>query len=75
MDRCTTRAEFCQALGALTERLADEMWATVVETSSTDADSWLRIHGGAWLRAALGVAVTARAERVGVAERCACGGR
>ena len=74
MDRCTTRAEFCQALSALTERLADEMWAAVVETSSADADSWLRTHGGAWLRAVLGVAVTARAERLGMPERCACGG-
>ena len=51
MERCTTRAEFCQVLSALAERLAHEVWTTVVEThGSEDADSWLRTQGGAWLR-------------------------
>ena len=74
MERCTTRAEFCQAIHAIAERFADELWATVVETGSADADAWMRTHGGAWLRRGLGVALTARAERLGVSETCACGG-
>ena len=74
MERCTTRAEFCQAIHAIAECFADELWATVVETGSADADTWVRTHGGAWLRRALGVALTARAERLGVAETCHCGG-
>lgn len=74
MERCTTRAEFCQAIQAIAESFAEELWATVVETGSAGADAWVRTHGGAWLRQALGVALTARAERLGVLETCACGG-
>jgi hypothetical protein len=74
MERCTTRAEFCQAIHTLTEAFAHELWTTVVEGGSADADAWLRVHGGTWLRQALGVALTARAEAVGVAGACACGG-
>jgi hypothetical protein len=75
MERCTTRAEFCQVVSALAETLADDIWTTVVETAGTDdADTWLRQHGGAWLRQVLGVALTARAEQLGVTGVCPCGG-
>jgi len=75
MERCTTRAEFCQVVSGLAETLADEIWTTVVETAGTeDADTWLRQHGGAWLRQVLGVALTARAEHLGVTGVCTCGG-
>ena len=74
MERCSTREEFCQALQAMAAGFADELWTTVVETSSADADGWVRTHGSAWLRRALGVALTARAERLGVSEVCVCGG-
>ena len=74
MERCTTRAEFCQALEAIAEGFAEELWTTVVETGSAGADAWVRTHGGAWLRRALGVALSARAERLGVSEVCGCGG-
>lgn len=74
MERCTTRAEFCQAIQKLAEHFAEELWGTVVETGSADADRWVRTHGGGWLRRALGVALTARAERLGVRGPCACGG-
>ncbi len=74
MERGPTRAEFCQAIEAIAERFAEELWATVVETGSAGADAWVRTHGGAWLRQALGVALTARAERLGVSATCPCGG-
>lgn len=74
MERCTTRGEFCQVLQTLTDTFASEVWTTVVEGSSADADGWLRRHGGAWLRQVLGVALTARATARGVSGRCACGG-
>jgi hypothetical protein len=74
MERCTTRAEFCQAIEESAERFAEELWTTVVETESAGADAWVRTHGGAWLRQALGVALTARAERLGVSVACGCGG-
>jgi hypothetical protein len=74
MERCTTRAEFCQAIEEIAERFAEELWTTVVETGSAGADAWARTHGGAWLRRALGVALTARAERLGISEACGCGG-
>jgi hypothetical protein len=74
MERCTTREEFCQQVGALAEGWANELWAAVVETTSAEADTWLRAHGGTWLRQVLGAALTARAERMGVAGVCACGG-
>lgn len=74
MERCTTRAEFCQAIEEIAERFAEELWTTVVETGSAGADAWVRTHGGAWLRQALGVALTARAERLGVSAACGCGG-
>ncbi len=74
MERCTTRAAFCQAIEEIAERFAEELWTTVVETGSAGADAWVRTHGGAWLRRALGVALTARAERLGVSAACACGG-
>lgn len=74
MERCTTRAEFCQAIQTMTETLASELWTTVVEGGSAGADAWLRMHGGAWLRRALGVALTARADALGVSGRCGCGG-
>ena len=48
MERCTTRAEFCQALQARTETLATEIWTTLVEGSGADADAWLRRSGGEW---------------------------
>ncbi len=34
---------------------------------------WVRTHGSTWLRRGLGLALTARAERLGVSETCACG--
>jgi hypothetical protein len=74
MERCTTRDEFCQVLRTLTDRLAQEVWTTIVEGSSAEADAWLRQRGGAWLREVLGVVVTARATAIGVSGRCACGG-
>ena len=75
MERCTTRAEFCQVVSALAETWAEELWTTVVEAEgSQDADTWVRLHGGAWLRRVLGVALTARAEQLGVPGVCACGG-
>lgn len=72
-QRCTTRAEFCQAIQGIAEQFADELWTTVVETGSAGADVWVRTHGSAWLRQALGVALSARAERLGVSGTCACG--
>lgn len=74
MERCTTRDDFCQAIHTLTEALTEELWARVVDPGSADADAWLRVRGGAWLRRALGAALTARAERMGAAAACACGG-
>jgi hypothetical protein len=74
MERCTTRAEFCQVLRTLTDTFANEVWTTVVDGSSAEADDWLRRCGGTWLRHVLGLAVTARATVVGVSGRCACGG-
>ena len=75
MERCTTRAEFCQGVTALAETLADELWTTVVEHGSGEqADTGMRTRGGAFLRGALGVALTARAEHLGVQGWCACGG-
>ncbi len=52
MERCTPRAEFCQAIQASAERFAEERWGTVVETGRVAADTWMRTHGGAWLRRA-----------------------
>lgn len=74
MERCTTRAEFCQVLQAMTEPFASDVWTTVVEGSGADADAWLRRVGGAWLRQVLGMAFTARATALGVSGRCGCGG-
>ena len=74
MERCTTREEFCQALQRIAAEFASELWTTVVETSSAGADDWVRHQGSAWLRRGLGVALTARAERLGVAQSCGCGG-
>ena len=73
MDRCTTRGEFCQAIQTMTETFAGELWTTLVDGGRADADAWLRAAGGAWLRRALGVALSARAERLGVSGTCACG--
>ena len=50
MERCTTRAEFCQAIHAIAERFADELWGTVVETGNADADAWMRTQCGACQR-------------------------
>ncbi len=48
---------------------------TVVEDGCGEqADTWLRTRAGAFLRGALGVALTARAEHVGVRGSCVCGG-
>jgi hypothetical protein len=58
----------------MTAAFASELWTTVVEQGSAGADAWVREHGSAWLRGALGLSYTARAERLGVTERCACGG-
>lgn len=74
MERSTTRAAFCQALQTLTEPLAEAVWTRLVAGDLSDADTWLRATGSAWLRQVLGAAVTARAEQLGVAARCACGG-
>ena len=74
MERCTTREEFCQAIQTSVEGFGAALWATVVERGSANADVWVRTQGGAWLRRALGVALTARAARLGVSETCACGG-
>ena len=74
MERCTTREEFCQVIGGLAERFGDDLWTAVVEAGSGSADAWVRTHGGAWLREALGVALTARATTLVVSGRCGCGG-
>ena len=75
MERCTTREEFCQHVSGLAERLAEEIWTTVVATTSEGADTWLRAQGGAWLRRVLGAALTARADRLGTSGPCGtCGG-
>jgi len=75
MERCTTREEFCQQVSGLAERLAQEIWTTVVDTTSEGADTWLRARGGAWLRRVLGAALTARADRLGTPGTCGtCGG-
>ena len=75
MERCTTRDEFCQQVSGLAETLAQEIWTTVVDTTSEGADTWLRARGGAWLRRVLGEALTARAARLGMPGTCgACGG-
>lgn len=75
MKRCSTRGEFCQVVSELAEALASELWTTVVETGrSEEADGWLRTAGGAFLRGALGLALSARAEQLGVSGACACGG-
>lgn len=75
MERCTTREEFCQQVRGLAETLAEEIWTTVVDTTSEGADTWLRARGGAWLRRVLGEALTARADRLGTPGPCgACGG-
>jgi len=42
--------------------------------SRSGADTWLRQRGGTFLREVLGAAWTARADRLGVEGRCACGG-
>ncbi len=39
MERCTTRAEFWQAMEEIAERFAEELWTTVVETGSAGADA------------------------------------
>jgi hypothetical protein len=75
MDTNITRQEFHQAIQRLAEGLADEVWATVVEGATVaHADTWLRAAGGRVLRAVLGRALSARAERRGAEGRCACGG-
>lgn len=75
METCTTREEFCQQVSGLAERLAEEIWTAVVDTTSEGADTWLRARGGAWLRRVLGAALTARADRLGTPGTCGtCGG-
>ena len=62
-------------VNTLVEALADELWTTVVEQGGREpVDTWMRMRGGAFLRRALGVALTTRAEQLGVSGRCACGG-
>src|SRR2546427_11205129 len=75
MERSPTREEFCQAVQQEAARLADQVWERVVAAGTTrDVDVWLREQGGALLRAIVGEALTARAEALGSAGRCACGG-
>jgi hypothetical protein len=51
------------------------MWDhLVVHGTTREADMWVREHGGAVLRAMLGQALTARADALGGAGRCPCGG-
>ena len=64
MERCTTREKFCQVIRGLAERFGDELCTAVVEAGSASADAWVRTHGGAWLREALGVALTSHSPRV-----------
>ena len=45
MERCTTRAEFCQALQAMTETLATEIWTTLVEGSGAGASPAVGVGG------------------------------
>ncbi len=75
MERSTTREEFCQAVQQEAARLADQVWERVVATGATrEVDGWLREQGGALVRAILGAALTARAEALGGAGQCVCGG-
>ena len=75
MERSTTREEFCQAVQREAARLADQVWDRVVVAGTTrDVDLWLREQGGALLRAIVGEVLTARAEALGGAGRCACSG-
>ncbi len=75
MEIPTTRDEFQGAVSRLVEQWTAEVWAEVVERGAVDqADAWLRVHGGALLRQALGLALSARSERDGVQGRCDCGG-
>ena len=51
MDRCTTRAEFHQALSALTEWLVDGMWATVESAVSHVVQQRMKRVGMRWCAA------------------------
>lgn len=76
MERSITRDEFSQVVTAAAARLATVVWTAVVcAEDGTGTDTWLRQEGGAFLREVLGVAWTARAERLGVDGACGCGGR
>jgi len=73
--RVTTRAEFQEEIRRLAEELGEVAWEEIVELGHTaGADRWLREQGGALLRGVLGVAWTARSERLGVSGSCECGG-
>lgn len=75
METSTTREEFCQAVQQEAARLAAHVWERVVADGALrDIDTWLRQEGGAVLRSILGHALTARAEALGGAGACACGG-
>lgn len=75
MERSITQVEFSQVVTAAATALASGVWERVVEAEGgAGADTWLREHGGAFLREVLGAAWTARAERVGHGGRCGCGG-
>lgn len=74
-ERVTTRAEFAEAVRRLAVALGEVVWEQVVEQGHTaTADGWLREQGAAMLRKMLGVAWTARSERLGVGGSCGCGG-
>jgi hypothetical protein len=75
MERSITCDGFAQAVSEAAVQLAREVWQEVVDGErGAGADTWLRQRGGAFLREVLGAAWTARAERLGVAGACGCGG-
>lgn len=74
-ERVTTRAEFAEEVQRLAKELGELVWEEVVERGgSAEADRWLREGGAELLRGILGLAWTARSERLGITGSCGCGG-
>lgn len=76
MDPITTFDEFNQALSKQLESFSRDAWRALVEGEQAPRpDRWMREHGGALLRRALGLILQARSERLGDEGACKCGGR
>lgn len=75
MDPIITFNEFNQALSKQLESFSREAWRALVEDERPPRpDRWMREHGGALLRRALGLIMEARSERLGGDGACECGG-